>query len=118
MDKVASKVRYRKLTQEEIATLPAKKNSRRSPSRWDPILDDIAAGETVAIEVSSEKEFRGFRIGLARVAARAERGMKLDFRVGPAGELVVSLSAEPLRSRNERNFIPPKTHKRTAEQNK
>ena len=118
MDKGASKVRFRTLTNEEIAKLPPKKSPSKSPSRWDPILDAIADGKTVAIEVSSEKERRGSRIGLARVAARAERRMKLDFRAGPAGELVASLSAEPFRSQSERSFGSRKTHKRTADQNK
>jgi hypothetical protein len=117
MGKEISEVRYRKLTKEEIATLPAKKSPVRSPSRWDPVLDDIAAGETVAIEVTSDKEFRGSRIGLARVAARPERGMKLDFRKGAEGELVVSLSAEPFRSQNDRGFSARKPRKRTVEQN-
>jgi hypothetical protein len=117
MGREFSEVRYRKLTKEEIATLPAKKSPVRSPSRWDPILDDIASGETVAIEVSSDKEFRGSRIGLARVAARPEREMKLDFRKGAQGELVVSLSAEPFRSQNERSFGARRPRNRTVEQN-
>jgi hypothetical protein len=117
MDEKKSKVRFRKLTKEEIANLPPQKGSARSPSRWDDVLDAIAAGETVAIEVSSEKEFRGFRIGLARVAARAERRMKLDFRKGHDGALVVSLSSEPFRSQNAQTPSQRKAPKRSGEEN-
>jgi len=108
-------VQFRKLTKEEIANLPPKKSPAKSASRWDAVLDAIATGETVAIPVSSAEQLRGYRIGLARVAARQERKMKLDFRVDSDGSLIASLSSEPFRNRNEASPSPRKGRKRTDE---
>jgi hypothetical protein len=109
-------VKFRKLTREEIAKLPPRRTATRSASQWDEALDAIAAGETIAIEVSSEQQLRGYRIGLARVAAREERKMKLDFREAADGSLVVSLSSEPFHPRNEQSPGPRRARK-SAEKN-
>lgn len=82
---------HRNLTPEEIATLPPKPKPGTKATQWQPILDEIASGEYVAIAVENPSQLKGYRIGLARVA-RARMGMKLEFRA--VGNELVAFKSE------------------------
>lgn len=62
------------------------------PSPYDKLLSDLEAGEILEVPMA-EKDFKGFRIGIARRART--RGFKLEFRSGDEG-LLIRKSEEPL----------------------
>lgn len=70
---------HRTLSPAEIAKLPPKPKPGAKATEWQPILDEIASGDYVAIPVETPKQLKGYRIGLARVA-KARMGMTLEFR--------------------------------------
>lgn len=83
-------------TDEAFDALPARGTGRRVDSRQAEILDDVAAGKVRTIRAADERDLRGVRVSLGRVAT--QRGVKLDDRVdGPT--LYVRKSDEPLRGR-------------------
>jgi len=65
-------------TKKEFEELPVPVTPSKKVSPLMPALDEIRAGKIVFISYSSEKEMRGIRIGLARLAGSDE--IKLEFR--------------------------------------
>ncbi len=65
-------------TKKEFEELPVPVSPTKKISPLMPALDEINAGKIVFISYSSDKEMRGIRIGLARLAGSGE--IKLEFR--------------------------------------
>lgn len=81
-------------TDEAFNALPARGAGRRIDPRQAAILDDVAAGKVRTIRVPDERDLRGIRVSLGRLAT--QRGFKLDYRVD-GSTLYVRRSDEPVR---------------------
>jgi hypothetical protein len=73
-------------------------------SPWDGLVETLESGKPLRVPVSSEKELRGARIGIARRAR--SRGYSVTFRVSE-GALLVRTSQEEPRARRTRSQSSP-----------
>lgn len=83
-------VMHHPLSETDWEKLPAKPPP--NPSQWEQVLADLQSGKPQGIPFDTEKQLKGYRIGLARAAAT--KGMKLEFRAD-THILGVRKSSEP-----------------------
>lgn len=83
-------------TDEAFDALPGRGTGRHIDPRQAAILDDVAAGKVRTIRVPDERDLRGVRVSLGRLAT--QRGFKLDYRID-GSTLYVRRSDEPVRGR-------------------
>jgi len=69
-------VTVHRTTKDEIAHLAVPPDKPRSP--YDALLDDVAQGQPMRVEVGDPKELRGAKIAISRLAKR--RGVPITYQ--------------------------------------
>jgi hypothetical protein len=101
-------IEHKKISQADFAKFPVP-SPKKTTSDWDLVLDELENGDVISIPVESDKQLRGFRIGMARRAASRE--MKLEFRATETA-LAVRKSDQPYVAKPKKEVVDGQPRRR------
>jgi hypothetical protein len=68
---------YKKMSETEWRAMPETQSTKK-PNEWADLVDELQNGQPVSLDIPADRNVKGVRIAIARLAATKE--MKLQFR--------------------------------------